>query len=335
MTIVDEPTGISFIFDGDCPLCSRAALALRIKKAYGALHLIDARKNLEHPLVQQLTALQLDLDEGMVLYDGVRFHHGKDALKLMARYAERKGLFNLFTKSLYWSDFLASVTYPPMRATRNWLLRRKKAAPIDNLSLKAEPIFKPIFGDSWNHLPAVMHRHYANRPYSQDYSRVEGYMDVMSAGMVKWLAALLWVMKGIPPANEQNVKVTVDFTSEPNSRTFHFNRCFHFAERGPYRFRSRMVLVEGDEVIEIMASRLGWRTQVIWQDQCVKLQHRGYVIYLFGCFIPLPVTWLLGVGHAEETAIDDNSFDMFMEIIHPLWGKIYGYQGRFQIVADA
>lgn len=335
MTIVEQTTGIYFIYDGDCPLCTRAALALRIKKAYGALHLIDARENPGHPLVRKVTALQLDLDEGMVLYDGDRFHHGKDALKLMARYSEHKGFFNLFTKSLYWSDFLACLTYPPMRATRNWLLSRTNVSPLDNLSLKAEPVFKPIFGNSWNEMPAVMHRHYANHPYSQDRSRVEGQLDVMSAGPVKWLAPLLWMMKGIPPANEHAVKVTVEFTSEPNSRAFHFNRCFHFSDRSPYRFRSRMFQVEGNEVIEVMASRLGWRTRVVWQDQRVKLQHRGYALYLFGCFIPLPVTWLLGVGYAEETAIDDNSFDMSMEIIHPLWGQIYGYQGRFHIVADA
>ena len=330
MNSFEESSGIYFIYDGECPMCTKAALALRIKKAYGDLTLINARENLDHPIVLQITELKLDLDEGMVLYDGDHFYHGKEALKLMARYGDRKGLFNLFNKSFFRFDLIARLLYPSMRSVRNWLLARKKVGQIDNLGLKQVPIFQSIFGDSWNELPLVMKKHYANHPYSNDLTQVNGKLDVMCAGPIKWFAALFWLMKGIPPINERNVDVSVDFESDPNSKSFYFNRCFSFAARKPYRFRSRMIQIKDNEVIEIMASRLGWRMNIVWEDKRVKLKHKGYAFCLFGYFIPLPLTMLLGVGNAEEVAIDDNTFDMFVDISHPLWGKIYEYKGRFK-----
>lgn len=192
------------------------------------------------------------------------------------------------------------------------------------------PIFKDIFGEDWNDLPPVMHKHYANRPYTNDVTMVEGVLDVMCAGPIKLLAPLFWLMRGIPPHNEKNVPVVVSFESDKNTRSFHFNRIFHFKKRKAYSFKSRMTQVGDNDVIEIMRSGFGWRMSYVWEDERVKLKHRGYVFNLFGCFIPLPLTFLLGEGNAEEIAIDDNTFNMIVTIYHPWWGIIYEYKGQFK-----
>ena len=96
-----------------------------------------------------------------------------------------------------------------------------------------------------------------------------------------------------------------------------------------------MIQVAGNEVVELMRFGIGWRMNYLWQDGKVILQHKGYLLNLFGLFIPLPLTALLGAGHAEETAVGDETFDMFVEIRHPWWGKIYGYSGRFRISGEA
>ena len=83
-----------------------------------------------------------------------------------------------------------------------------------------EPIFKSIFGVVWDELPPVMKRHYANRPYTDDMTMVSGYLDVSCAGPIKWFAPLFWLMRGIPPANEKNVPVTVQFESEKIRNSF-------------------------------------------------------------------------------------------------------------------
>jgi predicted DCC family thiol-disulfide oxidoreductase YuxK len=343
MTNKISPQGIWFVYDGECPLCQQAALAFRIKEAYGTLHLLNARENADHQLMQKINAEGLDLDEGMVIFDGEHFYHSKDALRFMAKYSDNKGLFNLATKALYWSEGLAKLTYPWLRGVRNALLSRKQARIknsvdkkmwlIDNLNLQDEPIFKRIFGSDWDKLPTVMHKHYANKPYTQDVTVVEGTLDVSCSGPFKYLAPAFWLLRGIPPANENNVPVTVRFESDPATQSFTFNRVFGFAQRKPYSFRSRMIRIKDNEVIEIMRSGFCWRMHCMWEDNRVKLNHQGYALYLFGHFIPLPLTALIGAGNAEEIAIDDDNFEMRVEITHPWWGSIYQYKGRFTVKA--
>ncbi len=194
-----------------------------------------------------------------------------------------------------------------------------------------EPIFKSIFGDQWNKLPPVMLKHYSNRPYGDDETIVEGKLDVMCAGPIRLLAPVLNLMGQIPAHNEKNVPVTVHFKSTEKSKAFHFQRVFKFGEAKPYIFRSRMVQIKNNEVMEIMRFGLAWKLHYLWDGEKVILKHRGYALCLFGLSIPLPLTFLLGEGYAEEVAVDENRFDMITHITHPWWGKIYEYKGRFEV----
>jgi len=196
-----------------------------------------------------------------------------------------------------------------------------------------QPIFKSIFADAWTKMPVVMHKHYRNRPYCNETTKVEGHLDVMCAGPIKLFAPLFWLMGGIPPANEHNVHVTVSFQSDPDTRALHFIRDFHFRGRKAYRFHSRMIQTLGNEVIEILKFGFGWRMRVVYEEDRVKLLHRGYVLHLFGLFLPIPLTWILGAGNAEEVAVNDDTFRMSVNIVHPWWGKVYQYNGQFKIVA--
>lgn len=324
---------IYFVYDGQCPLCEHAALALRIKKDYGALSIINARQETEHEVVKKINGLGLDMDEGMVIYCDDRFYHGASALTFMAKYSEAKGLFNVVNKVFFWSESVVKISYPWLRGIRNWLIRRKKIAPIDNLSLQGEPIFKPIFGSDWDRLPVVMRKHYANRPYTSDSYQADGELDVMCSGPIKFFAPLFWLFSGIPPHNEKNVPITVDFVSDQNTKALHFNRVFKFTKRKHYRFHSKMLQTKGNEMVERMRYGLGWRTQFVWQDNRVKLLHKGYVWSILGHNIPLPLNTIFGVGYAEEVAVDDDTFDMSVTITHPWWGKIYQYNGRFKMKA--
>lgn len=332
---MNKPTNpenkIWFVYDGECPLCTNAALALRIRKKYGSLALVNAREEKDHFVMHEIRRRNYDLDEGMIIFDGTHFHHGKSALSFMARFGEYHGLFNLVNKGLFWSSTVASVSYPWLRGIRNQLLHWRQVNRIDNLNLKSEPTFKHIFGEAWDALPPVMLKHYANRPYTCDKTIVKGHLDVMCAGIIKLLAPLLWRTGGIPPANAHNIPVTVAFESDMRSKAFAFNRTFYFADRPPYSFQSKMVQIKDNEVVELMKFGIGWKTSFHWEDGCVKLKHRGYILKLFGHYIPIPLTLIVGEGNAIERPLGDSTFDMQVEITHPWWGKIYGYHGRFQI----
>lgn len=321
---------VTFIYDGDCPLCTSAAMALRIRRDYGTLQLLDAREHRDHPLVREVTRRGLDLDEGMAIIADDRIHHGRDALAFMARYGETRNPFMAFIRSLYWSKTLATLTYPWMRGTRNWLLRRRGIGRIDNLGLAQEPTFKPIFGPDWEKLPEVLRAHYANRPYSNDEVVVEGVLDVECRSIMRLLAPLLRLMRQIPARTESNVPVTVRFRSEQHSRAYHFDRTFHF-KSAPYRFHSRMYPTGGDEVVEVMRFGLGWRMRYLWDGEKVVLRHAGYAIRALGHLVPVPLGLLIGEGYAEEIPVDKDHFDMMTRITHPWWGEVYGYRGRFRI----
>ena len=129
-----DKTGITFIYDGDCPLCTSAVQAVRIQKSHGTLHLVNARQDKNHPLMQDIAQRNLNLDEGMVIYENNQVHHGVDALRFMAKYGQASNVLMLFCKSFFWSERISSFAYPWMRATRNWLLRRRNIAQLDNLS---------------------------------------------------------------------------------------------------------------------------------------------------------------------------------------------------------
>ncbi|MFV0368680.1 MAG: DUF4166 domain-containing protein [Hyphomicrobiaceae bacterium] len=328
----DTSRKITFIYDGDCPLCTSAALAARIKRDYGTLELLNARQAAEDPHVMEITRRGLDLDEGMAIIADGRIYHGREALSFMARYGKASNPIMASLRALFWSDTIAGLTYPWMRGTRNWLLRRRNKKPIDNLQLSAKPTFQPVFGEDWNKLPSVLRAHYANRPYSSDKIVVEGVLDIECYGPMKLLAPLLRVLRQIPALNEKGVPVTVHFLSDSHTRSYHFDRTFQFKSWGSYRFHSRMFPLKGNEVVEVMPYGFGWRMRCSWNGEKIVLAHEGYAIRLLGHFVPIPLGLLLGKIYAEEVAVDEQHFDMMTYMTHPWWGKVYSYKGRFKII---
>ena len=162
--------------------------------------------------------------------------------------------------------------------------------------------------------------------------QVDGTLDVMCKGPIRLLAPLLSFLGQIPACNEIGVPVTVLFRSDPTSADFRFDRVFNFKGAKPYAFRSRMRQIKDNEVVEIMRFGLAWKIFYLWDCEKVVLRHNGYALSLFGRLMPLPLTFLLGSGYAEEIAIDEDTFDMRTHIHHPWWGKVFEYKGRFNII---
>lgn len=327
-----------YVYDGECPLCRTAARALRIREAVGQLHLINAREEADHPVIHEINARGLDIDKGTVIKFGGNFYHGGDAMVMMALLGSRSGWFNRMNALLFRSEAFARFCYPAIRGCRNLLLRLKGVGQIHNLeqaNRSCAPTFQPIFGEQWAHLPPVMHKHYANRPYCRDVVTVEGVMKVEVSPFARLLAPILRITGALVPYEGENIPVTVHFRSEPNSNIYVFDRIFHFPGKPPYNFRSRMQPVGGNEIVEFMRIGIGWRASYRWDGSKIVMAHRGYVVRLFGKLQRLPLELLLGSGNAWEEAIDDNHFRMYMDIRHKLWGKVYAYSGEFTVTEMA
>lgn len=197
--------------------------------------------------------------------------------------------------------------------------------------MTSSPIFQSIFGDAWQTMPPVMHQHYANRPYTRDAVTVEGFMEVRVSRIMRFFAPLMKWTGLLVPYQGQQVPTTVTFRSEPDSKAFCFDREFRFPGKAPFHFRSRMVPVGGNEVIEYMSLGIGWCAAYRFADNKVTLTHRGYVWRIMGCNIPVPLHWFFGKGYAEEEATGKTSFRMKMDIRHPWLGEVYAYAGSFDM----
>ena len=191
-----------------------------------------------------------------------------------------------------------------------------------------QPLFTVIFGDDWSALPSVFHKHYATKPYTHDTITVKGHLDVYVSKFVSVLARLTGALV---PYSGERVPVTVTFSAQ-GKNAFHFIRTFHYPDKGDVQFTSRMEPAGGNEMIEFMKFGIGWRNAYRWDGEKIVLQHRGYVWRIFGATIPIPLHWVLGRGHAEETAIDATRFAMWTHCHHPLFGKSFGYAGQFEVV---
>lgn len=194
---------------------------------------------------------------------------------------------------------------------------------------KQEQIFKSVFGSAWDKLPPVFQKRYVNRPYSNDITTVEGEMDINFSKAMCYLIPFFRLFRVLVPYKGKNIPVKVDFRSQIDSDAVCLDRKFYFPGKRPYEFNSCMDVIKDNDVVERMSFGMGWRTHYLYDGKKVVIQHKGYVWRVFGLNIPIPIAIFVGISHAEEEMIDDNSYRVTMTMSHPLFGTMYSYSGNF------
>lgn len=190
-------------------------------------------------------------------------------------------------------------------------------------------VFKSIFGAAWNNLPLAFQKRYMNRPFSNDITTVEGKMDIYFSKLMSWFMPIFRLCHVLVPYQGKDVPVKVDFRSELNSAAIYLDRKFYFADKKPFEFNSRMEVINENDVVERMFLGIGWRMHYFYDGNKIIMQHKSYIVRLFGLNIRLPLEIFLGKGHAEEEVIDDNTYRVTMTMTHPLFGLMYSYSGNF------
>ena len=112
---------IILVYDKNCPFCDNYSQLVRIRQDVGQLVLIDAR--IDHPLVNDIKAIGLDLNQGMVVKISNQYYHGADALNVLALLSSRSGIFNKLNYWCFKSKTLSTVLYPVLRCGRNLVLK--------------------------------------------------------------------------------------------------------------------------------------------------------------------------------------------------------------------
>lgn len=120
---------IWIVYDGDCPFCSRFMQMYRLREQFGRVHLVDARSN--DPILAEIRALGLDLDQGMALKMDGRFYHGADCMNRLALMGSRSSAFNHLNRWIFRSPAIARALYPALVTGRNLTLRLLGRKPIN------------------------------------------------------------------------------------------------------------------------------------------------------------------------------------------------------------
>ena len=100
------------------------------------MELIDARAG--GPIVEEVTAEGLDLDEGMVLRMGGRLYHGADCMHRLAMLSTSSSLFNRVNAVIFRSRALTRALYPFLRAGRGLTLRLLGRTKITDRRLESD-----------------------------------------------------------------------------------------------------------------------------------------------------------------------------------------------------
>ncbi|MFQ5609119.1 MAG: DCC1-like thiol-disulfide oxidoreductase family protein [Woeseiaceae bacterium] len=123
---------IELVYDTQCPLCDFYCRRIDVTEASGRLVRVDARD--EPKVMDEITALGLDIDEGMVVKSKGRIHYGSDAIHELALMSSRKGFVNRLAWLAFRSRTVSRVLYPMFRAVRNGLLKILGRSRINNLN---------------------------------------------------------------------------------------------------------------------------------------------------------------------------------------------------------
>ena len=130
---------ILLVYDGECPACQAYCQLITIRKTVGDLLLIDARKSSD--VMQDITALGLDIDQGMVLKIGQQFYYGADAIHALALLSSRSGIINRLNYHIFKSKTMSFLLYPILKFFRTLLLKLLGKSKINNLNLDGNSQF--------------------------------------------------------------------------------------------------------------------------------------------------------------------------------------------------
>jgi predicted DCC family thiol-disulfide oxidoreductase YuxK len=125
---------ILLVYDRQCPACNAYCQLVRVNESVGDLRIVNARVNSD--VMNEITTLGLDIDQGMVLKMGEQLYYGSDAIHTLALIGSRSGIFNRFNYYIFKSKTASAILYPLLRFSRNLLLKILGKTKINNL--KAE-----------------------------------------------------------------------------------------------------------------------------------------------------------------------------------------------------
>ena len=201
------------------------------------------------------------------------------------------------------------------------------------IMITTQPVFKQALNAEWDSLAPVIQAHYALVPFTDQRLLVKGTMESVShSSFAKLLIPLTALAGALVPYRGKNVPVEVVNQSQTDKTGFFWQRTFFFPGKQPFVFRSVTHHTGEREVTEYVRWGLGIRYKLSVKNGGLIHTDQGYVWKMGKRSIPLPFNLVMGKLYGEEMPVSDTEFAMKMEIVHPIFGQTFQYNGRFSIV---
>jgi predicted DCC family thiol-disulfide oxidoreductase YuxK len=132
--MTEKQEEMQLVYDGKCPVCTVYCTGLLKETKVNNLKLVDARQ--DNPIMNEINAHHLDIDEGMVLKVDGKLFYGTDAIYEISKRNRTNGFWGWTNRIFFSSKILAGIFYPLGKLFRNAVLRLKGIEKIRNLEKK-------------------------------------------------------------------------------------------------------------------------------------------------------------------------------------------------------
>ena len=195
------------------------------------------------------------------------------------------------------------------------------------------PVIRKALGEDWNALGEIVRRHYDITPGTASNMTIDGLMSEVYHSPVGKLFLLPGRLFGaLVPYKGRDIPTRVRNCTQPeDDNSMFWHRTLRFPGRRPVIFRSRMVHVGGNEIVEYVRFGLGIRMRLSVRDAALVFESVGYVWDIGGVRLSIPTWAILGDAVIVEKPVSDSSFHVDFVIRHPLFGRTFSYTGRFAI----
>lgn len=188
---------------------------------------------------------------------------------------------------------------------------------------------RQALGPGWPSLGDVIRRHYDLPPGTDTRLEVEGIMEVTVPPMGRLFVTAGRLFDALVPFGGANIPVTVRNWSQSGSKAMFWHRTFRYPGKQPIVFHSRMAYAGGEEIVEYVKYGLGIRMRLSAEGETLRYESRGYQWDLGPLTLKIPDWLLLGKAVIREIPESAEAFRVEFTIDHPLWGRTFGYAGRF------
>lgn len=189
-------------------------------------------------------------------------------------------------------------------------------------------LMQQALGEDWHRLPPALQTHYRFGTTVDT-----GQLDIEYPRFMQPVLSLLSRVGALVDRSGKQVATVVEKSVVAERQ--YWRRTITYADGKVVYFNSFWVAAKGGQLIEFVNPVLGLQLAPEVRDG--RLHYRGvcFVLKLGRFHLPIPEWLALGRTTIVEQAIDETHFAMDFRLIHPLFGQLFRYSGRFEARAGA